>query len=55
MKSMNIGDIAKLSGVLKATVSRVLNHSTLVSQKTKEKVLKIIEENILFQNMRLDL
>ena len=40
---MNIYDIAELAGVSIATVSRVVNNSPKVSEKTKERVLKIIE------------
>nr|WP_208403281.1 LacI family DNA-binding transcriptional regulator [Paenibacillus sp. BK720] len=39
-----IVDVAKRAGVSAATVSRVLNESSLVSEKTKIKVLKAIEE-----------
>jgi len=39
-----IVDVAKRAGVSAATVSRVLNDSSLVSEKTKLKVLKTIEE-----------
>ena len=42
---MDIYDIAKKSGYSIATVSRVINNSDKVSQKTKEKVLNVIEEN----------
>jgi LacI family transcriptional regulator/LacI family asc operon transcriptional repressor len=42
---MNIYDIAKLAGVSIATVSRVVNDSPLVSDKTKAKVRKVMEEN----------
>lgn len=42
---MNIYDIAKLAGVSIATVSRVVNDSPKVSEKTKEKVRRIMEEN----------
>lgn len=42
---MNIYDIAKLAGVSIATVSRVVNDSPMVSEKTKEKVRKIMWEN----------
>ena len=42
---MNIYDIAKLAGVSIATVSRVVNDSPKVSDKTKEKVRKVMEEN----------
>lgn len=40
-----IYDVAKKAKVSLATVSRVLNNSTKVKAKTKEKILKIIEEN----------
>ncbi len=43
--SMNISDIAKKAGVSTATVSRVLNNSSLVSPKTRDWVLHVIEEN----------
>lgn len=42
---MNIYDIAKLAGVSIATVSRVVNDSPKVSDSTKEKVRKVMEEN----------
>lgn len=42
---MNIYDIAKLANVSIATVSRVVNNSPKVSQKTKEKVLAVMKEN----------
>ena len=42
---MNIYDIAELAGVSIATVSRVVNDSPLVSEKTKAKVRKVMEEN----------
>ena len=41
---MDIRDIAKMAGVSKATVSRVLNESEAVSVETKKKILTIIEE-----------
>jgi len=40
----SIIDVAKRAGVTKSTVSRVLNDQPHVSLKTKEKVLKAIEE-----------
>jgi DNA-binding LacI/PurR family transcriptional regulator len=39
-----IVDVARRAGVSPATVSRVLNDSSLVTEKTKRKVLQIIEE-----------
>lgn len=42
---VNIYDIAKLANVSIATVSRVVNDSPKVSEKTKEKVRKVMEEN----------
>ncbi len=42
---MTITEIAKLCGVSKSTVSRVLNNSEHVNPKTKEKVLRVIQEN----------
>lgn len=41
---MNIYDIAALAGVSIATVSRVVNDSPKVSEKTKEKVRAVMEE-----------
>ncbi|MFC5703213.1 LacI family DNA-binding transcriptional regulator [Cohnella faecalis] len=40
----NIRDVAKAAGVSVATVSKVLNGYTTVSQKTKERVLRIVKE-----------
>ena len=42
---MNIYDISKQAGVSIATVSRVLNGSDKVSPATREKVLKVMEQN----------
>lgn len=42
---MNIYDIAKLSGVSIATVSRVVNGSSKVSEKTREKVMKVLDSS----------
>ena len=42
---MNIYDIAELAGVSIATVSRVLNDSPHVAEKTKLRVRKIMEEH----------
>ena len=42
---MNIYDISQLAGVSIATVSRVINGSDRVSARTRQKVLRVIEEN----------
>ncbi|HZR41549.1 MAG TPA: LacI family DNA-binding transcriptional regulator [Ktedonobacteraceae bacterium] len=39
-----IDDIARLAGVSKATVSRVLNHKPDVDPNTRERILRIVEE-----------
>lgn len=41
---MNIYDISEKAGVSIATVSRVLNNSSNVSQKTRDKVLQVIND-----------
>ena len=41
---MNIKQIAKAAGVSVATVSRVMNHPENVAPKTRDKILKIMEE-----------
>ena len=43
-KEVTINDIAREAGVSKATVSRVLNNPEKVAKKTREKVLKVIQE-----------
>lgn len=47
---MNIYDIAKEAGVSTATISRVINNSKSVSQKTYEKVKIILEKNNFMPN-----
>lgn len=59
MKHTNIYDIAKMAGVSIATVSRVVNGSDKVSARTRERVLKVIEEsgytpNVFAQGLGLD-
>lgn len=44
MKSYSIKDIAKLSGVSVATVSRVINNNGRFSEETRQKVLRVIED-----------
>lgn len=41
---MNIKQIAKVAGVSVATVSRVMNHPENVAPKTRDRILKIMEE-----------
>jgi LacI family transcriptional regulator len=42
---LTIMDIARLAGVSKKTVSRVINRSGLVKAETRDKILKIVEEH----------
>ena len=56
---MNIYDIARMAGVSIATVSRVVNGSDKVSEKTKQRVLSVIEEagytpNVFAQGLGLN-
>ena len=48
---MNIYDISKKTGVSIATVSRVINGSPNVSEKTREKVLKVMKEEAYTPNV----
>lgn len=48
---ISIREIAELSGVSVATVSRIINKSGRFSEKTKEKVMKIIDEYNYKPNM----
>ncbi len=48
---INIYDVSEKAKVSTATVSRVLNGSTKVSDKTKEKVLKVIRETNYIPNV----
>lgn len=45
MSQLTISDIARLAGVSKKTVSKVLNHSAQVSAATRDKVRRVIAEN----------
>ncbi len=49
--SQNLEDIAKLAGVSRSTVSRVINNHPNVSQQTRERVLKVIQEQRFRPNM----
>ena len=44
MKKATIYDVAREAGVSLATVSRVINGSSVVREKTKEKVMKALSE-----------
>src|SRR5258708_5930750 len=44
-EKLTIQDIARLAGVSKATVSRVLNHSVPVSATLNERVMRVVEEH----------
>lgn len=48
---LTLEDIAKISGVSRSTVSRVVNHDRRVSSATREHVLEIIEEYNFFPNL----
>src|SRR5690606_30672832 len=43
-KAATINDIARLAGVSKKTVSRIINHSPLVRSDTREKVETLMRE-----------
>ncbi|NLL70205.1 MAG: LacI family transcriptional regulator [Epulopiscium sp.] len=44
MQNMNIKDIAKIAGVAPSTVSRVLNNRPDVSERTRKRILAIMEQ-----------
>jgi len=44
MAKPTINDIARLAGVSKKTVSRVINRSPLLNEETRDRVLKVIRE-----------
>jgi LacI family transcriptional regulator len=50
-KKLTIRDIAKLAGVSKSTVSRVLNAKQDVDPTTREHILKVIEEHTFVLDM----
>lgn len=45
MKKLNSNDIAKLAGVSRSTVSRVINNYPNVPEDTRARVMKVIKEN----------
>jgi LacI family transcriptional regulator len=49
--SLNLEDIARLAGVSRSTVSRVINDDRNVSDTTREKVLKVIQEHNFRPNL----
>lgn len=56
-KSMTIQEVAQLAGVSVATVSRVLNESSMVKEETRDKVLSVIHKfnyqpNLLGRDLR---
>ncbi len=50
-RKRTIADIAQLAGVSKATVSRVLNHKPDVDPSTRERILRIMEEEDFVPNV----
>lgn len=44
-KKLTIIDIARLAGVSKKTVSRVINHSGLVREATRDKIMAIVKQH----------
>jgi LacI family transcriptional regulator len=50
MKNITIQDIAEKAGVTKATVSMVINQDHRITEKTRDKVLKIIKEMGYYPN-----
>jgi LacI family transcriptional regulator len=50
-KEINSTEIAKLAGVSRSTVSRVINNYANVPEKTKQKVLKVIQQYNYYPNL----
>src|SRR5437879_9562860 len=50
-EKLTIQDIARLAGVSKATVSRVLNHNPVVSAETNARVMKVVQEHDFVPNV----
>ena len=51
IKHITIDDIAKEAGVSKSTVSRVISRPNLVKDKTREKILSVIEKHSYVPNV----
>lgn len=49
--TLNLEDIARLSGVSRSTVSRVINNNPYVSEKTRQRVLEVIKEQDFRPNL----
>lgn len=50
MKTITIKDVAKICGVGVSTVSRAINNQPGINEETKQKILKVIEENNYIPN-----
>jgi LacI family transcriptional regulator len=50
-EKLTIQDVARLAGVSKATVSRVLNHNPSVNPALKERVMQVIQEHGFVPNV----
>ena len=50
MRKFTIKDVAKIANVSEATVSRVMSNSSLISDKTKEKVMEVVRKLDYFPN-----
>src|SRR5690554_4316811 len=50
-KEINSTEIAKLAGVSRSTVSRVVNDYPNVPEKTKEKIMKLIQQHNYYPNL----
>ena len=49
---MNSSEIAKLAGVSRSTVSRVINNYSNVPEETREKVLKGLRNMIMYHMLQ---
>lgn len=50
MKSITIKDVAQKAGVSPSTVSRVISNDTRISENTKKKVIKVMQELNYYPN-----